>query len=245
MSQPMDFDGLARAMAAPMPRRRAVGMALGAISAVALGALRPSRALAVTCSGPTNAPCGAGTTPCGPCCCRAGIACVNLSTGQCGCPAGTTRCGTTCCQSGVACASPTTGTCRGAAAACLNPGANACGSTCCPSGQPCIDGKCGCPPGTACGDTCCSTGTTCVGTDCALSGTICPSGPTCNGGLLFCGGTANCACFTKVSGGFFCANTNDLTGSCTSDSNCQTGETCVVTPNCGIGANTCAKPCTS
>jgi hypothetical protein len=145
------FDELSRAMGEPRSRRGVLKLfGAAAVAAVTTTVLKPFRADAVTCAGPTSAgaaPCGPGTTPCGPCCCKAGIACQNSTTGVCGCPAGTTPCGNACCKAGVACASAATATCNGPSAACLNGGV-ACGKGCCAPGKTCTNGSCGfvCPP---------------------------------------------------------------------------------------------------
>lgn len=202
-----DFDQLARAVAAPMSRRRALALAVGTTAAGAMAWLRPSRASAAACAGPTNAPCGAGATPCGPCCCKAGVACVNRSTGTCGCPAGTTPCGVACCQAGVACASPATGTCRGAVAACINgatPCGNQCGcqgpSVCTNPGSPCTSpggGPCG--PNSSCfcnptveGTGFCNPTLDCPSQTCSSS-SDCPAGWACLAVAACCNGTNRCA----------------------------------------------------
>src|SRR5213593_4018248 len=97
------FEDLTREFASQPTSRRAIlkilGAALGAVGAATV--LRPWRGEAVTCAGPTTigaSPCAAGTTPCGPCCCNKGVACLHPTNGVCGCPAGTTPCGDACCK---------------------------------------------------------------------------------------------------------------------------------------------------
>jgi hypothetical protein len=118
------FDELSRHLANRTSRRgvlKLLGAGLGA--GVAAAVLKPFRGDAgAVCGGSTNVPCGAGTTPCGPCCCQAGIACVNASTGKCGCPAGTTACGSTCCASGESCVDPSQSLCQGSCATCTHSG---------------------------------------------------------------------------------------------------------------------------
>jgi hypothetical protein len=209
MMPPVDFDDLAR-MVAPLSRRRALGLALGGLAAGVLGLRRPARAAAQTvCSGPTTvgpSPCGAGTTPCGPCCCQAGIACRNPSTGQCGCPAGTTQCGTRCCQAGVACANTATSTCRGAYAVC-NPGESLTNGQCAPTGSVCANsgdscaggGNVPCPHSTGCvcvkttaGAHACVANVQCGSSGCSTD-SDCGSGQVCvnNPGRICCEGTGN------------------------------------------------------
>jgi hypothetical protein len=220
MTRPVDFDDLAR-LAAPLSRRRALGLALGGLVAGALGLRRPARASAQTvCSGPTTvgaSPCGAGTTPCGPCCCKAGIACRNPSTGQCGCPAGTTQCGTRCCQAGVACANPATSTCRGAYAVC-NPG-----ETLTTNGQ--------CGPASVCAN---------FGDDCGLGGED-----------VSCPGSSDCACVITTAGAHACISSPDVHQTscgkaCATDSDCGTGQVCVKNAVCcTFGTNFCAPICST
>jgi hypothetical protein len=169
------FDDLTRAMAVPHGRRSVLKMfGAAAGGAVVASVLKPFRGSAtVTCSGPSNigsSPCAAGTTPCGPCCCQKGIACLDSTNGVCGCPSGTTPCGSACCQKGTACANPATSTCTTKAVACTQ-GQAACGTTCCLPGQTCSSGACvciargqPCDPNhfTACCNQCCE----CTGTSC-------------------------------------------------------------------------------
>lgn len=212
------FDELAKAIATPTSRRRALMVAAGGMLAGMFGLGRAQPASAA-CSGPTNAPCGAGTTPCGPCCCKAGIACVNAATGTCGCPAGTGRCGTTCCAAGVACANPTTSSCRGAAAACLN-GGTPCGTGCCAPGTACNNGVCGG----------------------ACNASECPGGTDINCGELPC-----CGCVGTAEGGFACiARVCGTT--CSSSTQCGAGAVCAVIGGngcCDDSVNHCAPLCAS
>jgi len=125
------FDDLARAMATPRSRRAAL-KALGASVAAGVGAvvLKPFRA---------DAACPSGTTPCGPRCCSAGVACLDASSGKCGCATGYTACGNGCCK----------GTCTDPVnSCCCETGTTPCGSACCAKGIACYDASqsiCGCP----------------------------------------------------------------------------------------------------
>jgi hypothetical protein len=262
------FDDLSRAMAGPHSRRSMLKLLGGtAVAAVGATVLKPFRADAAACGGPTNVPCGKGTTPCGPCCCQAGVQCVNRSTGQCGCPAGTTQCGNTCCKAGVACKDPKTGTCNGASAACLN-GTAACASGCCNPGIPCINNVCGCPSGQKpCGGVCascptnggqcsgqtcvCSTGTTNnSGTCSARAASICASsGDDCHtfGSTVSCPGHPACVCTTTTEGGHICVGQFDCSADCNSSNDCPFGTVCVAARGslcCSLGrTNACAPPC--
>jgi len=216
------FDSLSRAMATSHSRRgvlKMFGMAAGGAAVATV--LKPFRGSAsVTCSGPTNlgpSPCAAGQTPCGPCCCERGIACLDAGRGVCGCPVRTTPCGSACCKTGTACADLSSSRCATAAVACTQ-GQVACGTMCCPTGTACVNGVCGCATGTTdCGGRCvdlqtdsfncggcgirCSSGQTCCSghcvdtqidsTNCGSCGQVCstPSGgaATCVGGI--CGST--------------------------------------------------------
>src|SRR5919204_3775783 len=113
------FDEIAKTLARPMPRRRAVGLFAGAIGTAAVALLRPGRgrASAITCP--------PGVPPCG----SAGGAafCCDATTGEICCPgtsAGTGVCcdataGESCCTDGAG-----NGFCCPFGSACLNPGTN-------------------------------------------------------------------------------------------------------------------------
>jgi hypothetical protein len=177
------FDQLSRAVGRSRDRRGFLRLVGGAALAVAAGTvmrpLRPARA--VTCVGPTNlgpSPCAAGTTPCGPCCCQAGIACKDAVHGVCGCPKATTPCGTACCQKGTACKNAATSTCATAAVACTGD-QTACGTTCCPAGQICQNGTCGAcigaggPCSLDAPGQCCSLTCLCPNTPCPPTQAVC------------------------------------------------------------------------
>lgn len=202
------FDGLARAMAAGHSRRSVLKM-MGAAAAAATAAtvLKPFRsdAVPVTCSGPTNvgpSPCGVRTTPCGPCCCETGIACLDATNGVCGCPIRSTPCGSACCQKGTACANPSTSTCATAAVACTQ-GQTVCGTGCCSSGQTCVNGAC-------------VSSSVCAGqgNECAIdSGINCPNNDA-------------CGCIQTTEDTPACIQRSCGT-SCTSSSGCLSNQVCV------------------
>lgn len=231
------FDGLTRAMATGHSRRSVLKMIGGAAAAAtAATVLKPFRAsgVAATCSGPTNlgaSPCAAGTTPCGPCCCQAGIACLNNTNGVCGCPSGTTQCGSACCQKGTACANASTSTCATAAVSCTQ-GQAPCGKSCCSAtGQVCVSGTC-----TACiasggscaaGASCCTAGQACINNICQSS-TCSPYLGACASYVECCSGTCgqNCGCIANGK-------------TCTTDAQCCeglcSGGVCETTPDCFVG----------
>ena len=182
----------------------------------------------VVCTGATTAsglPCGAGTTRCGSCCCKSGVACADAATSTCGCPAGTTKCGNACCKAGVACASAANSTCSGTnnAVGCTGAG-TACGSTCCAAGQCCSSGTCG---------------------PCS----VCSSGADlCTGGLPACPNNNTCSCATRQGGGFVCINSTGTPPGhvtpCASDADCSSfgsGWVCIST-SCGTA---CEPPCST
>jgi hypothetical protein len=233
------FEDLSRRMAGTTSRRGVLKMFGAAAGAAAVASvIKPfqggDRAYGkVSCTGATTAselPCGAGTTRCGSCCCKAGVACANATTSTCGCPAGTTKCGNACCQGGTACANAAKSTCAAAVAGCTGAGV-ACGTTCCASGQCCNSGTCGsCAPTSAC---------TTNGNICQGTATACPTD------------LVNCVCVPRQGGGSFCMNGtgggNAVFTSCSTDADCTTagypGYGCA-TADCGSGTVTlCAKPC--
>jgi hypothetical protein len=219
------FDDMSKAMAGAHSRRSVLKILGGAAgAAVAATVLKPFRgdAIPVTCTGPTNvgpSPCAAGKTPCGPCCCKAGIACVDASRGVCGCPSGTTPCGSACCQKGTACANPSTSTCAVAAVSCTE-GQTACDKTCCATGQSCVGGTCS----TCASSVCAGKGNSCN----SLTGILCPN-------------NADCACVTTTEGCQACVNLVILCSgiACTSSSTCAAGSVCVANPGGASSAGCC------
>ncbi len=219
------FDDFSRAMATPRSRRSVLkmfGMAAGGAAVATV--LRPFRGSAsVTCSGPTNvgaSPCAAGTTPCGPCCCERGIACLDAANGVCGCPVRTTPCGSACCKTGTACADPSSSRCATAAVACTQ-GQVACGATCCSAGQLCNNGACVTPP--------------CPSSVCAGQPNTCAEV-----GSNSCG--SQCFCIVTTEGCNACVDnalTNKLCGpTCTATSDCASGQVCVQN-TLGVGGLGC------
>jgi hypothetical protein len=244
------FEELSRSLAGPVPRRRALktfGIALG--GAVAATVVKPFRSDAlVACTGATAGPstngvCPAGTTPCGPCCCNAGIACLDRTSGACGCPSGQSKCGGGCCSG--TCADPSTNCC------CAS-GTTPCGPACCQKGVACVDrttGMCGCPSGTTpCGKggvlTCCPAGQACGPNSsscpppnttvkrcgCTQTAVSCTSDAQCCSG--FCGpsksgGACGCRNDSECPSGFFCYTPEAFcVRGCGSSADCPPGWSC-------------------
>jgi hypothetical protein len=221
------FEDISRQLAGTTSRRGVLKMfGMAAAGAVAASVFKPFRGEAsVVCSGPGSAqaaPCLAGQTPCGSCCCTKGVACLDASTGKCGCPPKTTPCGDACCNKGVACASVANSTCSGTGNVnSCNTGGPVCGDTCCPADQCCNSGVCG----------------TCVPPSvCTSGGDICTSAPACPG-------SATCSCVTRAGSGTpVCVDTTGgPTGACTSDADCS-GNIC--TSN-SCTSNLCYPPCST
>jgi hypothetical protein len=100
------FDNLSKAMAGPMPRRRALRLMGASLAAGAAAVVvRPFRGDAV-------GGCGVGEQTCGNFCCKKGTFCSTPSPGdECCCPKGSTPCGVRCCAAGVACYNSAQGVC--------------------------------------------------------------------------------------------------------------------------------------
>ena len=227
----MSLDDVARVLAEPMPRRRAVRVIGGAVIGVAFGGFwtRGARAQQGECL-PGHSPCI--TSPNLVCCndltedCVPGPLhiCRNKPTP---CPAGTTHCGGRydfdCCRPGFDCEN----------SVCVPgcpPGSKKCGRTCCGRDQQCSGGRCvkACPRGRAvCGKKCCPKGQRCVNASTGLC-TPCKKGQTscgkkcCPKGTFCCNPARGICC--KKSGGECCfTNPNDMQASgvcCQSPSNC-------------------------
>ncbi|HEU4656942.1 MAG TPA: hypothetical protein VFR97_05435 [Capillimicrobium sp.] len=196
-------DALARELAAPISRRRALGV-LGAATAAAVlpAAIRPGRALAAT----------GRVTPGGPQCGH--IRCIQEAV-CCPGPFGPSQC---CpdtkawrCDSGGAC--QPTGLCDDGREYCGHAG-------CCPEGSDCVKGRCTepCPPRhDRCGSTCCGPREKCEdGRRCvrcrrgeeACGDTCCGKGEFCCDpakGLCCKDGKASCCFDTEDEHGFCCA----------------------------------------
>lgn len=156
----MTLDDVARRLAEPMGRRRAIGVIGGAVAGTALGGLWPRRASA------QYGDCLPGSSVCRPgppnnvCCNDATQDCINDEVHICRdkptpCPSGTTHCGGkydfSCCEEGFECKD----------SVCVPgcpPETSRCGQTCCGKTQLCQDGRCvkRCPSDRVrCGSKCC------------------------------------------------------------------------------------------
>lgn len=183
------LDATARALAAPMSRRRAVRLLGASLVGAAIPAgisPRPARAQnywPVTCGDRGEYRCSEGSKCCNGACCPEGNLCCNDSSGApgwcCGPPEGTTSdgrpvrrfCGDNnpyACREEVGCP-PNTTPCGTGSGAYLY-------ADCCQSGTTCRDGRCvaDCPSGRErCGTQCCGKGEECSGGRCRRR---CPDG---------------------------------------------------------------------
>jgi len=256
------FDDLARALASPMPRRRALRLAGAAIVAAAVPGLRPRPAF--------------GQSPCGPDTPCSSLCHVAPHVGACGIPIHN-DCGQELCHFGyggcmvagqVCC---TTGPdpwiceknerCGAKARECIAqcPSGQKCGDNCCvPPDEECVDGEC-VPCRTKCGRTCCEEGQVCKnpksGLCCGANWVSCEAGAA--GVVKCCPPRNTCAVSFKTKTAKCCGPKQKAVGAaCTcekkgetpcGDDCCTTSETCskgTCCPkgkvNCGNGQ--CCKP---
>lgn len=162
------FDGFARALVTPMPRRKALRMLAAGLTAAAVPGIRTRRAAAVPrtrraaavpqyCVRPGVCFCTDGGTPCGYAVPPAGFNFGNCCLGGPG-ETRTVCCtrppdgGSWCCAEGETCGG-------GGRPNCIFqcPSSRDCeGGRCCPAGEVCVDGRICCKPGRArCGTECC------------------------------------------------------------------------------------------
>ncbi len=132
------FDDVARRVAEPMPRRRAIRIVLGAAVGVAVGTRQVPTALAITCPPPQY---------------------------HCDCPSINGLFYRWCCgpNQDCKCTPPPNG-----GAYCECKPSQKCGSACCDVGDKCGDpktGRCCKPHEVPCGETCCAPGTECANAD--------------------------------------------------------------------------------
>lgn len=179
MSLARALDDLARVLAEPMSRRRALRLAGASLVAVAVPGVAPSAAHGGSARSRRSNTCAPEWQVCAynehlccppdrPVCCSM----VSPSSGQHGCCKSEAHCcgGNTCCD-------PATEECDvsqgfGVCVKHCPDRRPRCGSTCCRAGETCRSGKC-CPSSRLCGDKCCPSGK-----QCAFSGrsrVCCPS----------------------------------------------------------------------
>jgi hypothetical protein len=169
---PFDFDALAQALAAGMPRREALrrlGLGLGSVLLASLGLAKPSAAQA----------CPPGTFRCGTLCCDNRFVCCN---GTCRNPSNDRNncggCGTVCPANEICCS----GRCVRLSNDPNNCGS--CGRACLP-GQNCVNGACLCPAGQVlCYGRCTNRATD--PNNCGGCGIRCTGGRVCCYGLCVC-----------------------------------------------------------
>lgn len=243
MTQPgAELDRIARELARPIPRRRALGLLGSGIVAASVPAwMRPRRAHACTCAQVGNT-CSDGGTPCqvdqppnatncpgcrvaNNCACPGGPGEEDL---QC-CPPYEQAGGryTWCCHKAERCGAPNECICEG----------GVCGSKCCPAGEECKDpdkNLCCKPKATAC-----ETGDRCCGGEGRISETTCcvkrqggrPVSSTCCGPEQTCD-RGECKCDDK--------DTEKCGEEC-----CPKGRTCCKGSCCKPGVDCCGGRCCS
>jgi hypothetical protein len=174
------LDDIARIIASPIPRRRALRLVGGAVGGAVAAAMGQRMSWAAQVAGALNAPsrsCPKGQTVCG-----TGTCAVCCSSGQ-TCQGPTSRGQYYCCNKGQ---SGCNGTCCGSGQTCCTSGNTA---VCCSSGQTCCNGKC---CNTAARQTCCGSGTSAI---CCSSGMICCSGKCCKEGPSASTPCTNASCY--------------------------------------------------
>jgi hypothetical protein len=196
------LDDVARSLAEPMTRKRAIRVLGGAFATAVVPSLaRTGTAHAQDMRRAGLDYCGAGTTPCpaAPNCCDPGWYCADKPTHAC-CPNGNEYCvlpsgDATCCDAGNHCA-PGIGCCGKKAFCGIDPCCEHGGSECvCPRGEICHKGSCeACPHGKhkcgdkkccdphtekCCANTCCKKDQGCCGELCCDKGQKCCDGQIC------------------------------------------------------------------
>lgn len=236
------FDELARNLAEPMSRRRALRLAAGAFVAGTLPWLRPATVAASDlqdCAG-RNELCAAGHTNCGhstagqtgPCCC---YCCEHAE--DCGgdggfcCPPAQ-RCADTCCLQNQTCQ-------NGKCVSC--PLEQECGDTCCPEGQTCDNGVCvPCSSELQCGSKCCREGQVCrnpsTGLCCVKTWHVCTAGLA---GAKRCCAPGDECCFDHKTGTVACCNKPSQFCNSKGTCDCHKGERC--RSDCCTNKEHCSK----
>ena len=247
------IDDIARLVASPLPRRRALRLIAGTLASAALGALRPTPARAGTTECPPGqAQCGSTCYEsfCTPVCCPAGRACLNASDHVCAECGSDTDC--------VIITAPPSGR-GGRRDAPQAGGIDPCQMRVCREGvcvtQPrdcsslsdeCNTGVCdpetgNCRRQAKENGTRCSKGGVCSNGQCVLGAC---AGKTC-GHFQACNATTGCICVTMAEGGGFCVRsptpcTVRLPGRrrCSADADCPDGRVCTA-GKCKL------RPCTT
>jgi hypothetical protein len=208
MSEPF-FDQIARTLATPMPRRRALRLVGSTLAAAALGGIwtRTARAYEF-CGGNTLDPYQPGIDGC----------CVTQDASK---PFNSQACegvpNPVCCYdaTGFAVCCPPDTLCAPDGSCMCPPGHTQCQNSagtrgCCPPGQACVfvngDLSCECPQDKKCGSSCCGQNEVCI----TSTNTCCPTGRACAGGIC-CAPNEIC---------------NPETGQCVCDPARRCGSTC-------------------
>jgi hypothetical protein len=227
------IDQLAREVAEPMPRRRAVRIIFGTLAGVAFGATRPPSAQAIICTPPEyHCDCPASNGLFYRWCCSPNedCKCIPPPNGGAYCQCNPShKCGSSCCQVDEFCGDKASGTC-------CKQHQVACGKTCCAEGTECanadIEYCCG-RAERACQGTstvsCCSPSEACCNGRCCAPGLRCHKGKCqkCPPKTKECGDTHCCERRETCCNGKCCGKKQHC---CFDDHCCDDGQTC-----CGDG----------
>jgi hypothetical protein len=225
-----DFlDNLARSVAQPMPRRRALRIVAGAAAGVAFGSLRVPAARAIVCPPPAfHCDCPAANGLFYRWCCAPNedCKCIPPPNGgaYCKCKPGL-QCGSVCCGVGEKCVNQDSGQCCGSDQA-------PCGTICCDPGAPCADPDI---------EYCCKKGErACHGkstVDCCKADESCCNGKCCRPGLrCHKGRCQKCPKHTKECGDTHCCERGE---SCCNGRCCKKGQHCCYDDHCCDKGTTC------
>jgi hypothetical protein len=235
------FDRLARELARPMSRRRALWLAAGALVAIALPGGRATAASSATTRGRlTKEVCGTG-----------GLTCeeqFGADVSEC-CGEATPGGFSWCCKPGECFRNPETGI----GGACC---ANKCGKNCCFGDEECVDGECtSCPGDRLCGNRCCDDSEVCANAKkslcCGKTWKQCTAGLA---GVVKCCPPKDTCCFNKTTKTATCCDaqhpcvngrckcTKDET-TCGASACCKKGEVCSRGKCCPKGKVNCGGRC--
>lgn len=265
------IDDLAKALAQPMPRRKALRVLAVGVATVAVPGITPRRARASgASSGKINAPCSQGGTFCGypdgggyniGCCLGA-----KGDTRTVCCPGQSGVVGSLCCPTGFTCGNTSADYTQGCichgridnrTGECNCPPTKVCGNICCADNEKCEDGECvNCPDDDTCGKECCSNGTVCqnknTGLCCVKAWNPCGKGRP--GGVSKCCPPNDTCCLNRRTNAVKCCGPgvecgDDGNCKCTKDETkcgddcCRKGEVCSKGLCCPKGLVNCDGKC--